>query len=117
MSTITKDVIITKLYSSDTDATLEARQFTTFEGMLNRMTPAPQTWDLKAAVKKADVFKAKTATDKARVVMTITVTGEEDRIDAWVGEYKKLHGTQVNTRQQDVAALQQASEDAANGAK
>jgi hypothetical protein len=110
MPAVTKDVIITKLYDSDTSADLEAQQFTTFDDMLDRMTPAPRTWDIKAKVKKADVFNAPTARDKARVELTVEATGEEARIDSWVDEYVKIHGSFVPNREKQQKELKEAAE-------
>jgi len=110
MPTVTKDVIITKLYDSDTAADLEAQQFTNFDDMLNRMTPAPRTWNLQAKVKKADVFKAKNAMAKAKVELTVEAIGEEDRIDSWVEEYTKIHGSFVSSRDEQIRKLSDAAE-------
>lgn len=109
MSAITKDVVVTKLYDSDTSADLEAQQFTTFD-MLDRMTPAPRTWNVKAKVKKADVFNAATPMDKARVELTVEATGEEARIDSWVEEYTKIHGSFVPDREKQRQELEAAAE-------
>jgi hypothetical protein len=111
MPTVTKDVIITKLYDSDTGADLEAQQFTNFEGMLNRMTPAPRTWNIQAKVKKADVFKAKNAMDKAKVELTVEAIGDEARIDSWVEEYTKIHGSFVTDRATQTRQLAAAAEE------
>lgn len=110
MSAITKDVVITKLYDSDTSADLEAQQFTTFDDMLDRMTPAPKTWNVKAKVKKADVFNASTPMEKAKVELTVEATGEEDRIDSWVEEYVKIHGSFVEDREAARERLEAAAE-------
>jgi hypothetical protein len=110
MSTVTKDVTITKLYDSDTAADLEAQQFTSYDDMLDRMTPAPRTWNIKATVKKADVFKAKTARDKAKVELTVEAIGDEARIDSWVEEYVKIHGSFVADRGAQNRQLADAAE-------
>ena len=110
MSVVTKDVTVVKLYDSDTSADLEAQQFTTFEDMLERMTPAPRTWSIKAKVKKADVFNAPTPRDKARVEITVEAIGEEGRIDSWVEEYTKIHGSFVSDREQQRKDLDAAAE-------
>jgi tRNA pseudouridine-54 N-methylase len=111
MQTVTKTVSITKLYDSDTDANLEAQQFTTYDDMLNRMTPAPRTWDVTAKVVRADVFNAQSARDKAKVKLTIEARADdESRIDAWVEEYTKLHGRLAQTGNEFRDQLNSAAE-------
>jgi hypothetical protein len=106
---ITKDVTIVKLYDSNTDADLEAQQFTMFDGMLNRMTPAPRTWNVQARVTKAEVFKTDDPRGKARVKLTVAATGSESRIDAWVEEYTKLHGRLAEAGDATRVALNEAA--------
>ena len=64
----------------------------------------------KAKVKKADVFNAATPMDKARVELTVEATGEEARIDSWVEEYTKIHGSFVPDREKQRQELEAAAE-------
>lgn len=91
MSTVTKQIEISKLYTSDIDADTEARQFTTYTDMLDRMTPAPRTWKVQARILEARVFKAPSPRDRARVCLVVEAVGEPDNIQAWQDEYNRLH--------------------------
>lgn len=99
MQPVTKTITLTKLHDSDAAADMEARQFATYDDMLDHMTPSPKTWSVRAVVKSADVFKAKTPRDKARVRLTVEVTGEERRIVGWANEYNTIHGQVAETGQ------------------
>ena len=100
---VTKTVEQTRLYDAYWRAELDANQFVNTPGIFAARVPTASDWKLDIEVVKVEVFKRNPPLKKHEMVLTLKVTGEEDRIDGWCIEAKKLH--QMHKEQKQLLTL------------
>jgi hypothetical protein len=97
MTPTTEIITQERYYSSRLAATRDAEDFVNNPATFTNRQPKPQEWGLKAVVTKAECFNTTLVNGMVKLVLTISVTGDQKKIDRWNTEAGKLAGKPEKT--------------------